>query len=121
MINNNRIVPPQATDLMSLYGVILKQNSNNSSLAKAEASDAEGNFSISTNSATLLLNEPAKTIDFTAAVSAATVFFVPALDYKGFTISGADATVSGTVEADGSTLYKAVLSSSTVTITKEGL
>ena len=40
MINSNRIVPVSALDLISLYGLILKQDTtNNSSLAKLDASD----------------------------------------------------------------------------------
>ena len=126
MINESRIVPVVATDLVTLYGVILAQDSNNSGLAKLAASSA-GIFKITTNSAKLLANEPAKTIDFDAtasSVSAGTVYFVPAFDYEGFTIDGvkeepADGSV--TVEADGATLYKAVLSSGDITITKVGL
>lgn len=32
MINTDRIVPVTQTDLLSLYGLILKQDSNNSAL-----------------------------------------------------------------------------------------
>ena len=126
MINESRIVSPIATDLLSLYGVILAQNSNNSGLAKLAASSA-GVFKITTNSAVLLANEPAKTIDFdttASSVTAGTVYFVPAYDYEGFTIDGvkedpADGSVD--VEKDGASLYKAVLATGAITITKVGL
>ena len=125
MINNNRIVPVQATDLISLYAVILKQDTtNNSTLAKVDASNAEGDFAITSASTPLICSEPAKSIDLAAAVTAATVYFVPAYNYKGFSLAGvAEEPAAGSVDvdADGATLYKAVLSSGDITITKVGL
>lgn len=122
MINNNRIVPVQATDLISLYAVILKQDTtNNSTLAKVDAANAEGDFAITAASTPLICSEPAKSIDLAAAVTAATVYFVPAYNYKGFTLAGVATTPTGTVDADGATLYKAVLATNAVTITKVGL
>jgi hypothetical protein len=123
MINKDRIVPVQATDLLSLYGLILKMDSNNSSLAKLDALDVDGAFKVTSGSAPLLCSQPAETIDIDAtasSVSAATIYFVPAYDYKGFTIDGSAVTPTGSVDADGSTLYKAVLSSGAITITKVG-
>lgn len=123
MINKDRIVPVQATDLLSLYGLILKMDSNNSTLAKLDALDVDGNFKVTSGSAPLLCSQPAETIDIdatTSSVSACTVYFVPAYDYKGFTIDGSAVTPTGSVDADGVTLYKAVLSSGSITITKVG-
>ena len=121
MINTDRIVPVQATDLVTLYGVVLKQDTtNNSTLAKLAAS-APGVFSVTSGSAPLLAAEPVVSCDIASGVSACTVYFVPAYDYKGFTVNGSAATVSGTVDADGATLYKAALSSGTVTFSKVGL
>lgn len=123
MINKDRIVPVQATDLLSLYGLILKMDSNNSSLAKLDALDVDGAFKVTSGSAPLLCSQPAETIDIDAtasSVSSATVYFVPAYDYKGFTIDGSAVTPTGSVDADGVTLYKAVLSSGAITITKVG-
>lgn len=123
MINKDRIVPVQATDLLSLYGLILKMDSNNSSLAKLDALDVGGNFKVTSGSAPLLCSQPAETIDIDAtasSVSAATIYFVPAYDYKRFTIDGSAVTPTGSVDADGVTLYKAVLSSGAITITKVG-
>ena len=57
MINKDRIVPVMATDLISLYGVILLQDSNNSGLTKLSA-DTIGEFQVKTNSAKLLAAEP---------------------------------------------------------------
>lgn len=125
MINKDRIVPVVATDLISLYGVILLQDSNNSGLAKLSA-DAIGEFQVKTNSAKLLAAEPVKKLDFdatTSSVTAGTVYFVADYDYEGFSIDGvAETPAAGSVavEADGCTLYKAVLASGDITITKVG-
>lgn len=125
MINNNRIVPVQATDLISLYAVILKQDTtNNSTLAKVDAKNANGDFAITAASTPLLCSEPAKSIDLAAAVTAATVYFVPTYDFVGFSLAGvAEEPAAGSVsiDADGATLYKAVLSSGDITVTKVGL
>ena len=123
MINKDRIVPVQATDLLSLYSVILKMDSNNSTLAKLAALDVDGNFKVTSGSAPLLCTQPVETIDIDAtasSVSAATIYFVPGYDYKGFTIDGVAVTPTGNVEADGRGLYKAVLATGTITITKIG-
>ena len=123
MINKDRIVPVQATDLLSLYGLILKMDSNNSTLAKLDALDVDGNFKVTSGSAPLLCSQPAETIDIDAtasSVSSATIYFVPAYDYKGFLIDGSAVTPTGSVDADGVTLYKAVLSTGAITITKVG-
>lgn len=122
MINNNRIVPVQATDLITLYAVILKQDTtNNSTLAKVDATNAEGDFAITSASTPLICSEPAKSIDLGESVSSVTVYFVPAYNYKGFTLAGVATTPTGSVNADGATLYKAVLATGAVTITKVGL
>ena len=124
MINKDRIVPVQATDLLSLYGLILKMDTtNNSTLAKLDALDVDGAFQVKSGSAPLLCSQPAETIDIDAtasSVSSATIYFVPAYDYKGFTIDGSVVTPTGSVDADGVTLYKAVLSTGAITITKVG-
>ena len=120
MINANRIVPVEKTDLITLYGLILKQDSNNSSLAKVDAATVDGQFAITAAATPLLASEPVKSVDFASGVSTATLYFVAAYDYEGFTINGAAVTPTGAVDADGCTLYKASLASSAVTITKVG-
>lgn len=117
MINTDRIVPVTATDLITLYGLILKVGSIN--VTALEATNTQGDFSV-TESGTLLASEPISTLNFASEVSTASVYFVPAYDYSGFTINGAEATSTGTVEADGRTLYLASLASGAVTITKVG-
>lgn len=122
MINKDRIVPVQATDLLSLYSVILAQDSNNSSLEKLSANEI-GEFQITANSKLYIADEPVKSIDIDAtasSVSATSVYFVPAYDYAGFTIDGVAVTPTGSVATDGHTLYKAVLATGAITITKIG-
>ena len=119
MINTNRIVPITKIDLLTLIGFILGQTVEG--LTKLEASSVDGDFVVADGSAPLLADQPLKTCDFGDGVSAATVYFVPSLAFEGFTAEGAAVTVSGSVEADGATLYKAVLATGTVTITKEFL
>lgn len=123
MINTDRIVPIQAVDLISMYGLILKVAGT--TLTVANATDTDGNFELeeAPESGSVICSEPVSTFDFDSDVSAATVYFVPAYDYAGFTIGGAAATIADNnveVEADGRTLYLATLSSSTVTITQVG-
>ena len=123
MINTDRIVPVTAIDLISLYGLILKQDTtNNSGLVALQATNP-GEFTQATNSAVALAAEPLKSLNFASTATAGTVYFVPSYDYVGFSINGTPETPaegSATVEADGRTLYKAVLSSGDITITKVG-
>lgn len=120
MINTERIVPVTATDLLSLYGLILKLAASTAPTALA-AADTAGNFTQSTNSATVLASEPVASFTFGSSVTAGTVYFVPAYDYSGFVKTGATLTIAGAdVDADGRTLYSATLSSGTVTIAKVG-
>lgn len=123
MINTDRIVPVQAIDLISLYGLILTMDSNNSGLAALDATNP-GEFEVaSTAGSVLIADEPVETLDFATGYSAGTVYFVPAYDYVGFSINGTAVTpAEGSVDvnADGRTLYKAVLGSGDVTITQVG-
>lgn len=109
MINTERIVPIQATDLITNFSVMLAIASV--SFDKLAAAGI-GEFTVPENG-TYLAAEPVKTLSFGTA-TAATVYFVADYDYEGIE----DAT--GDVDANGSTLYKAVLASGDVTITKVG-
>ena len=121
MINTNRIVPVQATDLISLYGLILLQDiTNNADLTAVKATDP-GVFEITSASDPLIAAEPVETCDFSEDVTAATLYFVPAYNYVGFTLAGVAITPTGDeVNPDGRTLYKAVLGSGSITITQVG-
>lgn len=123
MINPNRIVPSQVIDLISLYGLILLQNDDNSGLAALPETNPE-QFNVTTSSGSVLLAAaPVQSLNIASGVSAVTVYFVPSYNYEGFTVNGAAATIANNnvvVNPDGRTLYKAVLSSGTITITQEG-
>ncbi len=119
MINTNRVVPITVIDLISMYGLILLQDSNNSGLAALQASTVDGQFACGTG--VNLAAQPVKSCNFTGA--SGTLYFVADYDYEGFTVGGSAATIADNdveVVADGRTLYKAVLSSGTVTITQVG-
>lgn len=120
MINKDRIVPVTATDLLSLLSTVL--SIANVSYTVAEA-DAAGDFTLAAtlNSGTALCSEPVKHVNFASGISAITVYFIAAYDYEGFAINGTETDTAGAdVEADGRTLYKAVLSSGTITVSKVG-
>lgn len=119
MINTDRIVPITTVDLLSMYGLILLQASANSGMTAIEANDVAGDFSCGTG--IHIANQPVKSCNFTGA--SGTLYFVPDFNYAGFTVSGSAATIADNdvvVNPDGHTLYKAVLSSGTVTITQAG-
>lgn len=118
MINQNRIVPVERIDLVSLYGLILKQDA--ATLAKVDAATVDGQYEITSASTPLLASEPVKSVNFASGVSTATLYFVAAYDYEGFSLNGTAVVPTGAVEADGCTLYKAELASGAVTITKVG-
>lgn len=113
MINTDRIVPVQKIDLLTLWSGVL-------SIANVSAiklgSTGIGEFSQTTNSATVICNEPVKSLNFGSSVTAANVYFIADADYQGFTKTGATLTVTGDVAADGVTLYKATLSTNALTI-----
>lgn len=116
MINNDRIVPITAIDLISMYGLIL--NVGSVSPTKADPTTVDGQFTISTPG-TKLCSQPVKKVNITA--ESATIYFVPAYDYEGFFVSGTAVETAGAdVDPDGRTLYTATLSSGTVTIVKVG-
>ena len=123
MINVERIVPMTETDLVTQYGVILCAAAAAASGTAPEklAATNPGEFDVTTASKTYLAAEPLKTLNFGSSITGNTTYFVPALDYKGFTKTSATLTVTGDVEADGSTLYKATLSTNALTIAKVGL
>lgn len=120
MINNDRIVPVQKIDLLSLVGTVLAIA--NVSYGVLASTNIEGDFEVTGSGAAgnKLANQPVKTLDFKTGVTSGTVYFVAAYDYAGIKVAGAAATIadgSATVKKDGVTLYKAALSSGTVTIT----
>lgn len=120
MINENRIVPVTATDLLTLYGNMF--TIAGTSITAVSAS-SPGVFELTSGSGNLLADEPVDSFDIDSDVTSFTLYFIPGYSFSGFTVEGAAATIADndvTVEADGRTLYKAVLSSGTITITKAG-
>lgn len=123
MINEDRIVSVTKTDLITLYGMILM--AANVNVAKLDAT-AAGTFKISSALTTdyVLADEPVKSLDIASTVTSASIYFVPAYDFEGFTVGGASATIASAsvdVEKDGNTLYLAVLADGEITISKVGL
>lgn len=119
MINMNRIVPVTNTDLLTLYGLILKLKGL--TIAAVSAGDT-GVFTMTSGSGNKLADEPVKSFDFGSSVTSAVIYFVAAYDYEGFSIAGTKVTTSGAeVAPDGSTLYTATLANGAVTIAKVGL
>lgn len=126
MVNNDRIVPIQKIDLLSMYGTILTfiHLLQSNTLNILAASSVEGDFSVtgSGSAGSFLANQPVKTLDFPEAVTGATVYFVPAYDFSAITVAGAAATIGDSgialadIQPDGVTLYGAVLSSGEVNI-----
>lgn len=120
MINTDRIIPVTKTDLMTLYGNML--TIAGIILTAAQATNP-GEFEITAApaSGSIIAAEPVQTLDFGEDVTSATVYFVAAYNYTGFTVDGTAVTTAGaTVNPDATTLYTATLSSGTVTIAKIG-
>lgn len=120
MINADRIVPVTKSDLLSIYANAALLGG--STVTKIAAS-APGEFTVAATISTTwgIANEPLKKLNFGASASSGTVVFIPADDYEGFYINGTfeePADGSDTVDANGAELYKAVLSSGDITITK---
>ena len=121
MINKDRVVAVTATDLLSLYALILKVSGI--TLEVIDAANPEGEFSVLANPASdAIASEPVKSIDFAGTTDAAVVYFVPTYDYEGFKIAGAAVAATGDeVIADHANLYKATLATGAVTIEKVGV
>lgn len=120
MINTERIVPVSATDLLTLYGTMMKLAGT--TVSDIQASDP-GVFTMTSGSGNKLAAEPVQSFDFAAEVTSATIYFIPAYNYAGFSIAGVPEEPqegSATVVPDGKTLYAATLSSGDITIAKVG-
>lgn len=122
MINTNRIVPVVKTDLLSAYGTMLALAAVSCVVLKS--SDILGDFSVtgSGSAGSFLCDQPVKSLDIPAAVTGCTVYFVAGYDFGGLTVAGAaptfgDGYTNDTIISDCATLFKAVLSSGTVTVT----
>ena len=103
MINTDRIVPVTQVDLLTLYGNIMKLAGTTVAAVDAVA---PGEFEL-TGSGNI-------------GNKLAVLYFIPAYDFGGFKVAGTAVTPSGTMSADGRTLYTATLSSGAVTVAKVG-
>lgn len=122
MINNSRVIPVTKSDLLSMIYLMFAVHTENATInGILAAADVEGSYTVSENNKVYVADAPVKTVNFAATATAGTVYFIPAYDYAGFKLAGAATVTAGAnVDADGVTLYKAVLSSGTVTISKVG-
>lgn len=122
MINNDRIVPVQKIDLLSLYGTVL--GLIGTSYAVLFPADVIGEFEVAASGAAgnLLCSQPVKTLDFKSGTTSGTVYFIAGYDFSAITVAGAAATIDDSglaldeINPDGVTLYKAVLGSGEVTL-----
>lgn len=119
MINADRIVPVTQVDLLTLYGNIMKLAGT--TVTAAEASEP-GVFELtgSGDIGNKIANEPVKSCDFKSGVTAGVLYFIPAYDFEGFKVAGTAVTPTGTMAADGRTLYTATLATGAVTVAKVG-
>ena len=118
MLNTNKIVPVQKTDLLTLYGTILKI----ANISAEALTGANGVYEVKTNSKTYIADAPVKSLDIdktASSLTANTTYFVADYDFTGVTCDGT-AVTSTAVVPDASTLCKAVLDSGTVTVSKVG-
>lgn len=106
MINNDRIVPIQAIDLLTL--IYTEQGINSSKFALATTNKV-GCFDIQTDpdAGSYLCAEPVKEMNISSSVTTG-IYFIPDYDFKGITVDGNPAaliTDSDDIIADGVSLY----------------
>lgn len=122
MINAERIMPVTKTDLISLYSVILAQNSEYSAyLLHLAADSVDGCFKCD-SAGLFIADQPLKSCDFGTFEDPVRVFFVADDHFSGFSIDGVKVTPSASsveVIADGS-LYSVTVANNTLTVAKVG-
>ena len=119
MINNDRIVPIQSMDFLSMIGTILAINGT--SYTVVASTDVQGTFEITGTGdvGNVLANQPVQTMDFASGVTAGVAYFVPDYNFSGISINGTAVDLSAvTIDADGISLYTATLASGAVTVAK---
>ena len=123
MINNDRIVPVTVTDLIDLYGTIVKFTSQ--SVSSIDATTTDGQFELTTDSLSdKFCSEPVSKFNLTGQSSPTPqiFYFVPAYNYSGFVINGTPIVTTGSeVIPDGKTLYQGTLTANAVSIRKIGI
>lgn len=126
MINKDRIVPVTATDLISLYSVILGFIGEGTSPFKIDPATVDGVYDITADlpqGRFAILSQPAKEIKIASTIESAAFFFVPDYNFTGVTVDGEalpSASGSDEVVPDGCSLYSADIASGTVRYIKFG-
>lgn len=118
MINKDRIVPIQKSDLLSMYGTFINLAFGLASQDPAtvlDANNVDGDFTVDTDGV-YLASQPVRSLDVTGGAEG-TIFFVAAYDYVGMSIAGEAIVPTGAVDPDSTTLYQAVVDNGAVTIT----
>lgn len=117
MINAERQVPITEVSLLDMYFNVFAVTMGSDAPEKLVATNP-GEFTVATNNKVYLANEPVKTLNFGGAVSAGTVYFVPAYDFEGFAINGTAVETDGDdVKTSGYGFYSAELDNGDVIIT----
>lgn len=111
MVNNDRIIPIQKIDYLSMIGTVLALAGK--SVNVLAPGTITGTFAV-TEAGDYLANQPVQTLDFGAGAASASALFVAGYDFQGITLAGA--AVEAEVKPDGVTLYKATLADGAVTV-----
>lgn len=125
MINKDRIVPVTATDLITLYSVLVGfMMQSNATLNKIDPTTVDGVFEfVEATTGPVILSQPAKEIKVASTVETVSFMFVPDYTFEGVTVDGVAMPVaegSAAVEPDGYSFYGATVASGTVTYKKFG-
>ena len=116
MINKDRIVPIEQIDFLSMIGTVMTIAGVTYT---SGVTDTEGNLTVtgSGDVGNVLANQPITTADFATGVTAGVLYFVPDYKFSGFKVAGVAVEAEGvTPDYKGVALYKATLSSGTVTV-----
>jgi hypothetical protein len=117
MINKDRIVPVQATDLLTLMYSAKGVSGAKYALA---STNIKGVYDIQTNpvdTGAILCDEPVKKLNLASTLTV-DVVMIPDFDFEGLTVDGSAATISGdAIVGDGSSIYDLFYESGTVTVT----
>ena len=117
MINNDRIVPIQKIDFLSMIGIHFALSGWNYTVVRS--ADVEGNYTVEVNEELVYLcDQPVKMINLKPGegIADSMFYFVPAYDFSGFYVNGEAATIadgSAEIKPDGVTLYEAEYDDST--------
>lgn len=123
MINKDRIVPVTKTDLLTLIGTVMALIGTSYTVLEADTIDGDFDLTGSGAAGTKLCAQPVKSLNFHTGVTSGTVYFVADYGFEGITFHEGNATFNSSnldnedVLKDAATLYKAVLASSTITLT----